>query len=572
MSSSVSVDHIAKYSESKGRSDESIESEPTNPDVESQLTEETFKVDEIDSENSNVSMGYSPSDREDIGTINQPKQSSRKNTDEESQTAEEGLKEYNADSENTASSNSTDDDSQGSEIVTDSTPPKSAAATTHGKSPTRLQQMYLTQDWWTLWIGLLSFILAVAITFIVPLEGGGSSRIKYIVPQPMRWNSNPLEAWDLYSIVGTILMLGMFLGFYLLSLVAMGKLTITNPGKAYAKGFVALCVVAIIAFWIGTQSWCKKNGLGYAIWSIIIGMIIGNSPLTSGDRLKNVKLTAKYGEYFIKCSLVLLAVEFSILGELGLPAIAVAWGASPITLVSSYLIGTRLFKMKTIPALLMATGATWCGASAISAIAAVVNAPNNETVVCIGIVAAGTVIFTFAQPYFALLVGMDHSVAGAWIGGSIDQTGNVIASAAIISDEATEIAGIVKIILNSGLGILATLVALWWQTRASEGQKKEFSWLFLWDKFPKFVLGYFICSGILTIIIGQGIPEGEALQFAVHSMSRWWFSIAFVALGISTNLKELYKNSKSTGVIKLYLVSNSIDIVLSFFAAWIFFG
>jgi len=173
MSSSVSVDHIAKYSESKGRSDESIESEPTNPDVESQLTEETFKVDEIDSENSNVSMGYSPSDREDIGTINQPKQSSRKNTDEESQTAEEGLKEYNADSENTASSNSTDDDSQGSEIVTDSTPPKSAAATTHGKSPTRLQQMYLTQDWWTLWIGLLSFILAVAITFIVPLEGGG---------------------------------------------------------------------------------------------------------------------------------------------------------------------------------------------------------------------------------------------------------------------------------------------------------------------------------------------------------------------------------------------------------------
>ena len=73
-----------------------------------------------------------------------------------------------------------------------------------------------------------------------------------------------------------------------------------------------------------------------------------------------------------------------------------------------------------------------------------------------------TVIFTFTQPYFAILVGMDECFTGAWIGGSVDQTGNVIASAAIISDKATEVASIVKIVLNSALGILATSVAFWW--------------------------------------------------------------------------------------------------------------
>lgn len=50
----------------------------------------------------------------------------------------------------------------------------------------------------------------------------------------------------------------------------------------------------------------------------------------------------------------------------------------------------------------------------------------------------------------ALGVGMDEAVAGAWIGASVDQTGNVIASAAIISEYSTEVAAVVKLILNSG--------------------------------------------------------------------------------------------------------------------------
>ena len=50
----------------------------------------------------------------------------------------------------------------------------------------------------------------------------------------------------------------------------------------------------------------------------------------------------------------------------------------------------------------------------------------------------------------ALGAGMDEAVAGAWIGASVDQTGNVLASAAIVGEHATEVAAIVKLILNSG--------------------------------------------------------------------------------------------------------------------------
>jgi uncharacterized membrane protein YadS len=199
------------------------------------------------------------------------------------------------------------------------------------------------------------------------------------------------------------------------------------------------------------------------------------------------------------------AVELSVLGEVGLPAIAAAWVGSPLALLAGFFIGTRVFKMDVGTSLLITTGATWCGASAISAIASVIGSSSKDISLSISVVAAATVIFTFIQPCIAMGVGMDDRVAGAWIGGSVDQTVNVLASAAIISKEATEVAGIVKIVLNSGLGILASVVALWWQTRKQEGndENKKISWVFIWDKFPKFVLGYLLCSVLLSITMSH---------------------------------------------------------------------
>ncbi len=437
------------------------------------------------------------------------------------------------------------------------------------ESPSRWKQMITTDDWWSMWIGLICFFAAVVITLIVPFELD-SMRLKYAIPQPMKWNSNPLEAWDVYNMGGTCSLMLFFLSLYLIAKLATGNLS-KQSYLVFVKGFFGVSVLAILAFWLGEQNWCKRNGFGYAIWSIVFGILLGNSPLVAGAAVKTV---AKDGEFFIKCSLVLLAVQFKILGQLGLPAIFVAWVESPITLLLSFFIGKKLFGMEIKTALLIATGATWCGASAISAIASVINAKNQEVVVSIGIVAAGTVIFTFVQPYFAILVGMNERVAGAWIGASVDQTGNVIASAAIISDEATEIAGIVKIVLNSALGLLATIVAFLWQRyqlrlgNQDDDNKKGFSWLYLWDKFPKFVLGYLISSTILTLLVVEGTAKGDALPIAVTSMSKWWFSLAFCGIGINTNLRELYESTRSSGIIKLYLVANTIDIVLALLFSW----
>ena len=445
--------------------------------------------------------------------------------------------------------------------------------------PNRARDMYTTADWWTLWIGLMSFGVATALVFIVPFEID-DERARYVVPQPMTWSDNPLDAWDVYGTFGTFYLLLYMMAVYLLAKNCMGKINADKPASMYAKGFIGMGLVAVVSFWLGRQEWCARNGLGYAIFAIVFGMLIANTPVScSGerlpDKLPSLKLVAKDGEFFIKSSLVLLAVEFSVLGRVGLEAITVAWVGSPVALVAGFLIGTRVFEMDAGVALLVAVGSTWCGASAISAVAAIIGSPSADISLSISVVAFFTVIFTFVQAYAAIGVGMPNDVAGAWIGGSIDQTGNVIASAAIVSEEATEIAGIVKIVLNSGLGILATIIACWWQTRRdnSNAEKKEISLPFIWDKFPKFVLGYIFCSAILTVVLpylGE-TPEGGALQRAVLTLNKWWFSIAFVGIGIGTSIKELWEGALKSGVLKLYLATNLLDIAIALGLAYAVF-
>jgi uncharacterized membrane protein YadS len=455
-----------------------------------------------------------------------------------------------------------------------------AATKERSRLPKRVKDMYTSSDWWTLWIGLISFVLATAIVFLVPFEID-SDRGKYVIPQPMAWGKNPIDAWDVYGAVGLLLLMLVFGVVYILSKHCMGKIDADRPVSMYVKGFSGISALAVLSFWLGRQEWCSRNGLGYAIFAIVIGMILANVPLPGGDRLPDklpwLKLVANDGEFFIKSSLVLLAVEFSVLGRVGAEAILVAWVGSPLALVAGFLMGTRLFGMDTGISLLVAVGSTWCGASAISAVAAIVESSSADISLSISVVAFFSVIFTFVQAYVAIGVGMPDDVAGAWIGGSVDQTGNVIASAAIISEEATEIAGITKIVLNSGLGILATIIAVWWQTRkekqTEESERQKISLLFIWDKFPKFVLGYLLCSGILTVALPQleGTPEGAAFQRAVLTLNKWWFSIAFVGIGVSTSIKDLWEGALKSGIIKLYLATNFLDIAIALGLAYTVF-
>ncbi|KAL7546090.1 hypothetical protein ACHAWF_009427 [Thalassiosira exigua] len=267
----------------------------------------------------------------------------------------------------------------------------------------QLRKMKSTADWWSLWIGLLSFTLVIILVFAVPYDKE-SSRVRYVVPGPMGWDTSPLDAWDLYAFIGTIFLLAFMCIVYLVALKCMGKFE-KNSAWQYTKGFVLMGFLATLSLWFGRNRWCATHGLSYAIFSIAFGMIVANSPLGRLGALSSLKLASKDGEFFIKCSLALLATEFSILAKVGVPAIIVAWVGSPVALVLGYLFCRKLFKMETEISILTAVGATWCGASAISATASVIDAKSTNVTLSISVVAFFTVIFTFVQPYIGMFRG-----------------------------------------------------------------------------------------------------------------------------------------------------------------------
>lgn len=501
-----------------------------------------------------------------------------------------------------------------SETVDEGNNPRSS--TKHCYNHPRIVELYTTADYWSVWYGLVLFGITNGLVFVVvphfsANDDAGDKRIRYVVPQPMMWTNNPFDAWDVYGVVGTILLLAVLGVLYLFALKCMRKLkpkkdiapvvatkneeNMSSSGKRkkniqpsvtakYIYGYIFMCFLATLSLWIGSNQWCNSNGLGYAVFAIFFGVVITNTPIFGNYLMDNyIGLAATDGEFFIKCSLVLLAVQFNELIDVGIPGMVVAWIGSPLSIIIGFLIGTRLMHCDATVVILIAVGASWCGASAISAVAPIIAASSEQVSLAVSVVSFFTLGFTFIQPYIARAVGMPDDIAGAWIGGSIDQTGNVIVSAAIISEEATEVASIVKMVLNAALGVMASIIACWWYSRKplpyddikedeNEGNsRKTFTLITFWDKFPKFTIGFIVTSALLTVTIQHidGTPEAEALPRAIASMNRWLFAISFVGIGLTTNIAKLWEKAIKSGIIPVYLVVNLFDIMIALGLAYL---
>jgi uncharacterized integral membrane protein (TIGR00698 family) len=458
-----------------------------------------------------------------------------------------------------------------------------------------------TEDWCPVWAGLLCFLLLLPLVFATS-SGASDERLKYLVPQPMPWLSNPIDAWDWYNGVFTWVLLAALLATYLGCARAMGKLkktleelrktspeaTLHDVTIRYVVGFVIVSLLALACLWLGRQKQLSDYGISYAVYAIGLGMIVGNGAKCCSPRLCAAVETwlqpvAKDGEFMIKVALVLYAKSFKVIGDVGLQGLLVAWIGSPLAVVAGWFIGVHALKMENRPqVMLLSVGAAWCGASAMAAVQPIVGATSEDLTLCVSLVVLFTQVLQFAQPYFALAVGLSDSVAGAWIGASVDQTGNVVVSAAIMSEDAAETAGVVKMILNAGLGLVCLVVATVWpkSTPTSETSDKAPGsssssklWL-LWTKFPKFVLGFLCMSLVLTLmeIPLEGTEAGAALPRAISSVSKWWMCVAFLSIGISTDCRKLLKQVQSGGAIILYLVTNGIDMALALGLSALCFG
>ena len=372
-----------------------------------------------------------------------------------------------------------------------------------------------------------------------------------------------------FNRIPTLIVLGLVLGV----LVTIGAAVMGfNVGRFFVA-FLGVYVLCIIANILGNQVTMRRYGANAEIWSIALGMIIANTIGTP----KWLKDGAQV-EYYIKIGLVLLGADvlFHKIMAIGIPGIFVAWVVTPVVLISTYIFGQKVLKMpsRTLNIVISADMSV-CGTSAAIATAAAARAKKEELTLSLGLSMTFTAIMMIVMPAFIKAVGMPEILGGAWIGGTVDATGAVAAAGAWIGPKALQVAATVKMIQNVLIGVTAFCVAIYFTKTDNSGETVGAGEI--WNRFPKFVIGFLAVSIIMSIIsanLGSDFAKmlvDNGVNKVANPLRGWFFCLAFIAIGLTTDFRVLAKYFKGGKPVILYVCGQSLNLVLTLLMAWIMF-
>jgi uncharacterized membrane protein YadS len=169
------------------------------------------------------------------------------------------------------------------------------------------------------------------------------------------------------------------------------------------------------------------------------------------------------------------------------------------------------------------------------------------------------------QPWLIKTFGIPDAVAGAWLGGTLDTTGSVVAAGELISETATKVGTIVKFSQNVLIGAAAFLLSVWWSARSS--QKAEVA--VIWERFPKFVLGFVGASLVFSFVLDAGVAAKA--KPAITSLRNMWFAMAFVSIGLETKFTDLLATEEGRPFWS-FLGAQTFNAVWTLVLAWLIFG
>jgi uncharacterized membrane protein YadS len=450
-------------------------------------------------------------------------------------------------------------------------------------------EMRTTEDWWAIWCaGLLLVVSLAAIYWARPADLAArvaageavkvTSPLAHWLAKPGSWSQNPVEAFYQPGAEGKAAvnrlpgMLGALVVIGVVCAISIRGRGLSTGG--FLKAFPIVFVLAALAYALAGQSVINAYNLEYALWALLLGLIISN---TVGAPL--FLRPAILSEFYIKTGLVLLGAEvlMSRLLALGVPGIFVAWVVTPIVLVSTYIFGQRVLKIDSRSLnMVISADMSVCGVSAAIATAAACKAKKEELSLAIGMSLTFTVIMMVVMPAVIKAVGMDEIVGGAWLGGTIDSTGAVAAAGAALGQRALEVAAMVKMIQNILIGVVAFFVALYWVTfveRNPSGARPGISEI--WHRFPKFVLGFVVASVVFSVLFEtlEGGPQliDGMIKGSTGTLRGWFFCLAFVSIGLETNFRALAPYLRGGKPLLLYVCGQSLNLCLTLFMAWLMF-
>lgn len=408
----------------------------------------------------------------------------------------------------------------------------------------------ITEDWVVVILGFIIIFLAI----------GGLS-----IPMPYyKWND--LAAFQaLFSAMNGSSILYQFIFAYLI--VIIGAYLMGKPLKSNLLSFPIVFMLTLGALLISGNSLLTDLGLEAVIFSLVIGLLVGNFfklPKWFKDSLN--------AELLVKIGLVLLgtSVIFSNILEAG----SLGLIQSLIVVLSVWYFAFWLCKRLKIDeelTMMMSSAVSICGVSAAIATSGAIKGDSKKLSYVVSMVLITAIPMMIGMPYLARMLGLSQEVTGAWLGGSIDTTGAVVASGSLVGERALEISTIVKFSQNVLLGLAALAISIYWTYRgAPKGEYVEKPSVgVIWERFPKFVLGFLAAS----LLFSFGLNEDTVSQVkdGIKNIQGLWFALAFTSIGLETNFKDLLANN-SAKPFWVFLIAQAFNVLVTLVVAWWLFG
>lgn len=325
-----------------------------------------------------------------------------------------------------------------------------------------------------------------------------------------------------------------------------------------------------VPIWLSGVSWIKS--VEFPIYAIAVGLIGGAvlGALGLRERLRAAFRT----EFLIKTGLVLLgaSINLAVIARAAGPAILQSIILITTVFLVAWWVGGLLGLDPKLRALLSAA-VSICGVSAAIAAAGAVAARKEQLAYVTGLVILFALPSIFIQPWLADQLGLSNVVAGAWIGGNIDTTAAVTAAGSIVGDDALQIAAIVKQTQNAMMGVVAVILTAYFVFRVERAPGASIGLGALWERFPKFVLGFIAASAIATIYINSAADPkaaGDVVAVAGSSLRTWFFILAFVCIGLEFRPAAI--REAGARPVAVFAVASVVNLVIALVLASVLFA
>ena len=288
-------------------------------------------------------------------------------------------------------------------------------------------------------------------------------------------------------------------------------------------GLLVAVLLALMARLIGGAA----NLISPLIVAVTLGIIAGNTIEISSARA-GMRWAASR---LLRIGVVLIGLRVALddLAAIGLPGLVVVTMVVTVTFFGTRWLGRRMGISPDL-SLLIGTGYSICGVSAVAAMNGVIRADEEEAAYAIGLVTLAGSLSILALPVLGSVVGMTPGDFGTWVGGAVHDVAQTVATASTAGDEALTAAIVVKLTRVALLAPLVVGVALTRRRRRVAADQTRPPLL------PLFVAGFLLMVGIRSTGI---IPD--SWMDPIRQVEGFLFTVSLVGVGFGVDLGRLRK-------------------------------